>query len=125
MSEDRMLSNDFYMIPTETLNKWIEEAELRIKSYKDVNAKEDQERTGIYLHALAVFTEPENRIIILAKALQSALEVLKEKDEALEFYTDNWRKIRNEPRAFNESMAKKALALKPHLEGLERLERLE
>lgn len=81
------------MTPHETLEKWIADAELRIKSYKDANPKEDQERTGFYLHARVVFTEPENRIIILAKALQSALKVLEEKDEALEFYahSDSWK----------------------------------
>lgn len=91
--------------PTETLEKWIAEAKIPRQLIKH----EVRER--------------DDKILILCKALQSSVEVINEKDEALKRILHPTKLGEHEdPWFYRQTMAKKALALEPHLEGLERLE---
>lgn len=108
------------MTPTETLEQW--EAEAK-KTHRFRNGNFDFDKIDILIDEVEELGRFKNHLelldlldlasyaIHLKPKMLILIDLVRKKDEALKFYIDNWRKIRNEPRAFDESIAQKAFDL--------------
>lgn len=117
------------MKPNETLEKWMKEAEL-CQNFENGSHNKDETLIAIEAFNNTIF-HSAGRILTLAKALQSALKVLAEKDDVLEqiarghtileFDLCTGKKSERKLITEETEYARRIIALKPHLEELERL----